>query len=198
MKPIPTQDLYLRFERADLAPRLAQAMYDGQRRALRQFGLEGMATKPPLEPGVLLVVARTGDSQLCAGLRLQRRTADRALPLEAAVELPEASRCKLDELEPRGLAELGALWVDPAMRSEAVADIVVHFAITVARTHHMPNLVSLGARHSIPLALRTGFRLDSTEPAFTYPDSRYQSRLVWRPAEPIVPHLTPGATRASR
>jgi hypothetical protein len=115
--------------------------------------------------------------------------------LELAIELPRAAKGKLDDLEPKGLAELGATWVDPAMSHRDIAEVLVQFGIAVARSHGMPNLVSLGSQHSIPLALRMGFLLDPSEPVFRYPDARYQSRLAWSTADRSL-SLGPKTSRA--
>jgi hypothetical protein len=154
---------------------------------LAKHGLGHLAKPAPKEVGIYLVAALTPSGEPRAGLRLHRRTADRPLPLEEAVELPRRVKLKLDALEPEGLAELCAVWVAPDEKDRFLALRLVRYAMAAAPRVGLPNLVAFGGQHSIPLARRAGFQLDPTDPVFPYPDHRFLSRLVWDVTQPPQP-----------
>jgi hypothetical protein len=175
-------EMTFRVEPAGLRPDLARAMNDGQRRALSRYGLEWMVKDAPPGRGVLLLVAEAARGALCAGLRLHRRTADGVLPLEEAISVPQAVQRKLEQRQAEGLAEACAFWVAPEVHDRHLAVRLLRFALAVSARAQLPHLVALAGPHSLPLALRVGFALDPSEPAFAYPDAHFRSRLVWRSA----------------
>jgi hypothetical protein len=166
-------------ERAGRARPLANAMANGQRHALRRFGLAHLVQPGDVDPAAYLIAAHRESGPVCAGLRLHPRRAAHPLPLELAVAIPAGVVLKLDQLEPRGLAELCALWVSADVEDKHLAVRMLRFAIRASAGLGWATLVALGGQHSLPLALRVGFRFDETEPTFVYPDERYRSRLVW-------------------
>jgi hypothetical protein len=164
--------------RASEAPDLARAMYEGQRAALRPYGIDHLA-KPGTQPDAYLVAAELAPGKPIGGLRLQQRLSNRGLPLESSITASEAIARKLDRYEREGLVELGGMWVAEPEAETHLADRLVYLGLEVAAAAGMRHVVALGGQHSIPLALRTGFRLGGGEPVFAFPDTRYRSRLVW-------------------
>ena len=163
--------------RAAQAPDLARAMYEGQRAALRPHGIDHLA-KPGMRPDAYLVAAEEEPGVPVGGLRLQQRLPGRPLPLEESIAVPADTARKLDRLVASGLVELGAMWVAAAAEPD-LADRLVYLGLEVATATGMHHVVALGGQHSLPLALRTGFRFEDGEPAFAFPDPRYRSQLVW-------------------
>src|ERR1700722_11761696 len=92
--------------RAAQAPDLARAMYEGQRAALRPYGIDQLA-KPGTQPDAYLVAAEVAPGRPIGGPRLQQRLPNRHLPLEGSITASEAIARKLDRYEREGLVELG-------------------------------------------------------------------------------------------
>ena len=164
--------------RAAQAPELSRALYEGQRAALRPYGIDHLA-KPGTQPDAYLVAAELEAGKPIGGIRLQQRLPNRALPLESSIAVSAATARKLDRFERQGIVELGAMWVAEPEAEPHLADRLVYLGLEVAAAAGMRHVVALGGQHSIPLALRTGFRLGPGEPVFAFPDARYRSRLVW-------------------
>ncbi len=164
--------------RAAQAPDLARAMFEGQRAALSPFGIDHLA-QPGTQPDAYLVAAESPPGTPVGGLRLQQRLPERRLPLEASVALSPAIERKLARFEREGIVELGGMWVANSDGEPNLPDRLVYLGLEVAAAAGMRHVVALGGQHSIPLALRTGFRLGGGEPVFAFPDNRYRSRLVW-------------------
>jgi hypothetical protein len=153
-------------------------MYEGQRAALGPYGIDHLA-KPGTQPDAYLVAAELEPGKPIGGLRLQQRLPNRRLPLEGSIAVSPAVERKLARFERQGIVELGAMWVAEPEAEPHLPDRLVYLGLEVAAAAGMRHVVALGGQHSIPLALRTGFRLCGGEPVFAFPDPRYRSRLVW-------------------
>ena len=175
--------------RAALAPDLARALIDGQREAMRPFGIDHIV-HGEIWPEAYLVAAESEPGRPVAGLRLEQRTADHRLPLERALALPDETQAKLDQRTAAGIVELCGLWVAQPAPERDLGDRLVRLGLAVAAAEGLAHVVAFGGQHSLPLALRTGFHFEGGEPVFPYPDPRYQSRLVWQrlPAPTDVSH----------
>ena len=154
-------------------------MVEGQRAAMRPYGIDS-CVRSEVWPDAYLVTAELEPGVPIGGLRIEQRSTSHRLPLELAIEPPEVMRRTLDRRTEAGLVELCGMWVAPAAKVPHLADRLVRLGIAVAAAEGMKHVVAFGGQHSLPLALRTGFRFGRGEPVFAYPDSRYHSRVVWQ------------------
>jgi hypothetical protein len=164
--------------RAHEAPALARAMAVGQQAAMRPYGID-FIVNPDIHPEARLVAAELEPGVPAGGLRLELRTTDHRLQLEGEVELPEASRLKLEARAEEGLLELCGMWVAREARVPRLPDRLVRLGIALAAAEGATHMVALGDQHSLPLALRSGFHFEDGEPVFPFPNPNYRSRVVW-------------------
>jgi hypothetical protein len=165
--------------RANQAPDLARALSDGQREAMRPFGIDHIV-RDETWPDAYLIAAQSEPGHLLGGLRIEQRTPDHRLPLERALGLPMAMQMKLIRRSVIGPVEVCGLWVAEHRSEPGLGDRLVRLGLAVAAADGMAHAVAFCGQHSLPLALRTGFRFGRGEGVVAYPDSRYQSRIVWQ------------------
>lgn len=182
---VNARELRVRALRPSSDPEVAGGFESARGAALRRHAVEQVAvisSRPRARMDGqtwLLVVERSGDAGLHAGIRLDLHHPLRPLQIERALARFGAEPlARLRDRLHQAAGEFTGLWVDDEFRGCGLPAALVSAGIAAARRIGLTRLVTLLPAHTRGLFEAEGFRIVRElggEDGFPYPDERYRS-----------------------
>lgn len=144
------------------------------------FSVERAAKKvhAKREQSVHFIVAETMSGEIVGGARFHVRSPKNPLPIEKALPTDSRVHAAMALRQQHGVAEYSGLWASPAGRGTGLSAVLI--STTVAASANLKVRCGLGfTHHHLVFWTPLGFQVDEELGFFPYPDSRYQSYVLW-------------------
>jgi hypothetical protein len=182
-------------------PEVAMQFAREQQEVLRLFGVNGITSAKQAwqsDPNTYMFIAiDTETQQMVAGMRLDRESDTKPIPMAEALTPISTEFCDLvNTLKPLGLAEGCGWWVKEGYAGKGLPGILLRAGVSISTELGINYIFGFPHQHTKPIMSKYGFiAVDvlGENGSFLYPDNRYRSTVVELNTQTL--HTTPKAER---